>query len=55
MSCFSYVSIGSGSHDPQDLPQSQPAEPGQWPKPEAALAVVNRDLAAPLPGQDPLD
>lgn len=30
------------------------AEPGQWPKLEAALAVVNRDLMATLPDQEAL-
>ena len=33
---------------------SRPAEPGEWPKFEAALAVVNRDVTATLPGQDGL-
>ncbi|MCX5398816.1 hypothetical protein OHA55_17845 [Streptomyces sp. NBC_00102] len=31
-----------------------PTEPGRWPKLEAALAVVNRDLLATLPDQDAL-
>lgn len=53
MNYFSYASDGAGlggrrPHEPR------PAEPGQWPKLEAALAVVNRDLVATLPGQDPL-
>lgn len=30
------------------------AEPGRWPKLEAALAVVNRDVLATLPDQDAL-
>ncbi|MFY4723669.1 hypothetical protein [Streptomyces sp. LaBMicrA B280] len=30
------------------------AEPGRWPALEAALAVVNRDVRATLPGQGPL-
>ncbi|WP_328673653.1 hypothetical protein [Streptomyces sp. NBC_00328] len=38
----------------QDRPQSRRPEPGQWPKAEAALAVVNRDLTATLPGQEAL-
>ncbi|MFF5900174.1 hypothetical protein ACFY8O_30210 [Streptomyces argenteolus] len=45
MNDFSYSSIG---------PEPGQAEPGQWPKLEAALAVVNRDLLATLPGQDAL-
>ncbi|MER6478433.1 hypothetical protein [Streptomyces filamentosus] len=53
VSHFSYVSLGPG-HDWQDLPEPRQAEPGQWPKLEAALAVVNRDLRATLPGQGPL-
>ncbi|MFF6793822.1 hypothetical protein ACFY9C_32695 [Streptomyces filamentosus] len=53
MSYFSYVSLGP-DQDRQHLPEPRQAEPGQWPKLEAALAVVNRDLAATLPGQDPL-
>ncbi|MFD4829783.1 hypothetical protein ACFWPV_07975 [Streptomyces uncialis] len=36
------------------LDEPRRAEPGLWPKWEAALAVVNRDLTATLPGQDPL-
>lgn len=42
------------SHDRQPLPEPRRAEPGQWPKSEAALAVVNRDLVATLPGQEAL-
>lgn len=53
MSNFSYLSIGPG-HDRQPLPEPRRAEPGEWPKLEAALAVVNRDLMATLPGQDAL-
>ncbi|MET8747334.1 hypothetical protein [Streptomyces sp. NPDC004728] len=53
MNYFSYLSIGSG-HDRQHLPEPRPAEPGQWPKLEAALAVVNRDLMATLPDQEAL-
>ncbi|MGW1672379.1 hypothetical protein [Streptomyces sp. NPDC002324] len=53
MNHFSYSSLGPG-HDRQHLPEPWQAEPGQWPKLEAALAVVNRDLMATLPGQDPL-
>ncbi|MGI5441984.1 hypothetical protein ACQEV4_32895 [Streptomyces shenzhenensis] len=53
MSYFSYFSIGPG-HGWQDVPEPRRVEPGQWPKLEAALAVVNRDLMATLPGQDAL-
>ncbi|MFF6888003.1 hypothetical protein ACFY9F_32985 [Streptomyces sp. NPDC012421] len=53
MNHFSYVGLGPGD-DWRPPPEPRPAEPGQWPKLEAALAVVNRDLAATLPGQDPL-
>ncbi|MFJ6986996.1 MULTISPECIES: hypothetical protein [unclassified Streptomyces] len=40
--------------DPAPGPEPAPAEPGHWPKLEAALAVVNRDLTATLPGHGPL-
>ncbi|MEU6353323.1 hypothetical protein ABZ896_29035 [Streptomyces sp. NPDC047072] len=53
MSYFSYFRIGPDD-DWQRPPEPQRAEPGQWPKLEAALAVVNRDVTATLPGQDPL-
>ncbi|GAA3117314.1 hypothetical protein GCM10010521_01290 [Streptomyces rameus] len=53
MSHFSFVSLGPGD-DRQHLPEHRQAEPGQWPKLEAALAAVNRDLMATLPGQGPL-
>ncbi|MEU2653748.1 hypothetical protein ABZ615_00320 [Streptomyces sp. NPDC007325] len=53
MNHFSYLSLGPGD-DWQHPPEPRPAEPGQWPKLEAALAVVNRDLTATLPGQEPL-
>ncbi|MFF9690865.1 hypothetical protein [Streptomyces sp. NPDC014623] len=53
MNYFSYSSIGPG-HDRQQLSEPRRAEPSQWPKLEAALAVVNHDLTATLPGQDPL-
>ncbi|WP_406437001.1 hypothetical protein OHB00_22670 [Streptomyces sp. NBC_00631] len=53
MSYFSYHRIGPG-HDRPQLPEPRPAEPGEWPKLEAALAVVNRDLTATVPGQEPL-
>ncbi|MEV5846070.1 hypothetical protein AB0M32_29270 [Streptomyces sp. NPDC051985] len=53
MSYFSYDRIGPG-HGRQPLPEPRPVEPGEWPKLEAALAVVNRDLTATLPGQDAL-
>lgn len=35
-------------------PEPVPTDPGRWPKLETALAVVNRDLRATLPGQDAL-
>ncbi|MGW1465710.1 hypothetical protein ACWCPT_15390 [Streptomyces sp. NPDC002308] len=38
----------------REPPEPVPTEPGRWPKLEAALAVVNRDLRATLPGQDAL-
>ncbi|WP_371603195.1 hypothetical protein OG345_18195 [Streptomyces sp. NBC_01220] len=53
MNYFSYSSIGPG-HDRHQPSEPRRAEPGQWPKLEAALAVVNRDLTATLPGQDAL-
>ncbi|MFJ3646637.1 hypothetical protein [Streptomyces murinus] len=34
--------------------ESGRAEAGRWPELEAALAVVNRDVRATLPGQEPL-
>ncbi|MEV7075136.1 hypothetical protein [Streptomyces sp. NPDC093990] len=53
MNSFSYDRIGPG-HDRTDLSGPRQAEPGEWPKFEAALAVVNRDVTATLPGQDAL-
>ncbi|MEV5956864.1 hypothetical protein AB0M11_24380 [Streptomyces sp. NPDC051987] len=53
MSYFYYYRIGPGNDRPR-RPQPRPAEPGEWPKLEAALAVVNRDLTATVPGQEPL-
>ncbi|WP_293995240.1 hypothetical protein [Streptomyces sp.] len=53
MNYFSYSRIGPG-HDRPRLPKPRPAEPGEWPKLEAALSVVNRDLTATVPGQEPL-
>ncbi|MEU3844095.1 hypothetical protein AB0E88_29225 [Streptomyces sp. NPDC028635] len=50
---FSDLSLGPDDGW-QHLPEPRQAEPGQWPKLEAALAVVNRDLTATLPGQGPL-
>ncbi|MFF8190490.1 hypothetical protein ACF05L_06280 [Streptomyces bobili] len=38
--------------DRQHPPWAARAETGRWPKLEAALAAVNRDLTATLPGQD---
>ncbi|MGW2051856.1 hypothetical protein ACWCPF_43055 [Streptomyces sp. NPDC001858] len=55
VSHYSYSSIGPGhGHGRQHPPEPKRAEPGQWPKLEAALAVINSDLTATLPGQDPL-
>ncbi|OIJ68968.1 hypothetical protein WN71_005810 [Streptomyces mangrovisoli] len=53
MNHFSYRPIGPGDDRPR-LPEPRPAEPGRWPMLEAALAVVNRDVTATLPGQEPL-
>ncbi|MFI1566145.1 hypothetical protein ACH4ZX_24335 [Streptomyces sp. NPDC020490] len=53
MHYFSYVGLGDG-HDRRPSPEPRRAEPGEWPKLEAALAVVDRDLAATLPGHDAL-
>ncbi|WP_055525699.1 hypothetical protein [Streptomyces graminilatus] len=53
MNHSSYFSTGPG-RDRHHHPEPRPAEPGQWPKLEAALAVVNRDVMATLPGQDAL-
>lgn len=50
---FSHFGAGPG-RGRLDLPEPRRAEPGAWPKLEAALAVVNRDLAATMPGQDAL-
>ncbi|MCM2393251.1 hypothetical protein [Streptomyces albipurpureus] len=53
MNYFPFVGIGPG-HDWQHFSEPRQVQGGQWPKLEAALAVVNRDLAATLPGQDEL-
>ncbi|MFJ2788216.1 MULTISPECIES: hypothetical protein [unclassified Streptomyces] len=53
MNDFSRLSIGPG-HGWPHFPEPHPVEPGRWPELEAALAVVNRDLSATLPDQDPL-
>lgn len=50
---FSYSSIGPG-HDGRHLPEPRRAEPGRWPVLEAALAAVNRDLLAAMPGREAL-
>ncbi|MEU0212402.1 hypothetical protein [Streptomyces canus] len=52
MNSFSYDRIGPD--DRPDLSEPRQAEPGEWPTFEAALAVVNRDVMATLPGQDAL-
>ncbi|MEV7503768.1 hypothetical protein [Streptomyces sp. NPDC093018] len=53
------MSGGAGTGDRgrrAEPPRAEPerAEPGRWPELEAALAVVNRDVRATLPGQEPL-
>jgi hypothetical protein len=48
---YAPVQIGCSPEVPAE---PRRAEPGEWPKLEAALAVVNRDLAATMPGQDAL-
>ncbi|MEV6192994.1 hypothetical protein AB0M19_11400 [Streptomyces sp. NPDC051920] len=53
MNSFSFHRIGP-DQDGQDQSLPRRPEPGQWPKAEAALAVVNRDLVATLPGQEAL-
>ncbi|WP_328551545.1 hypothetical protein [Streptomyces sp. NBC_00358] len=53
MSHFSYSSVDPG-RDRRHVPQHRRVEPGEWPKLEAALDVVNRDVTATLPGQEPL-
>ncbi|WEH40373.1 hypothetical protein OG233_13245 [Streptomyces sp. NBC_01218] len=53
MNHFSYVPLGPGDRC-RHLPEPVRAESGRWPKLEAALAVVNRDVLATLPGQEPL-
>ncbi|MFC8228588.1 hypothetical protein [Streptomyces sp. NPDC057287] len=53
MNHFSYSSPGPG-HDRRDPPEPGRAEPGRWPKTETALAAVNRDVTATLPGQGAL-
>jgi hypothetical protein len=46
--------VNSFSNGRPPLQEPRRAEPGEWPKFEAALAVVNRDVTATLPGQDAL-
>ncbi|MET7486345.1 hypothetical protein [Streptomyces sp. NPDC005538] len=53
MNYFSYHPVERGSARPP-RPEPRRAEPGEWPRVEAALAIVNRDLAATLPDQRPL-
>ncbi|MFI0232608.1 hypothetical protein [Streptomyces sp. NPDC017086] len=53
MNYFSYLALGPG-HDGPPGPVPRRAEPGRWPKLEAALTLVNRDLLATLPGQEAL-
>ncbi|MGW7642431.1 hypothetical protein [Streptomyces bobili] len=54
MSYFSSTLGMEPGGDRQDPARPARAEPGRWPKLEAALAAVNRDLTATLPGQDAL-
>ncbi|WP_328720127.1 hypothetical protein OHT52_11930 [Streptomyces sp. NBC_00247] len=54
MNQFSCSSTCPGHGGPRDPADPVPAEPGRWPELEAALAVVNRDVRATLPGQEPL-
>ncbi|MGW0853784.1 hypothetical protein [Streptomyces sp. NPDC002690] len=54
MNHFSYSAIGPGPGREWCPPDPVRAEPGRWPELEAALAVVNRDVRATLPGQEPL-
>ncbi|MFF2521526.1 hypothetical protein [Streptomyces liangshanensis] len=53
MNSFSHGGIGPGHHH-WDPPEPRRAGPGEWPAFEAALAVVNHDVRATLPGQDAL-
>lgn len=41
-------------HLPLGLPEPRPVPPGQYPAWDRALALLNRDLAATLPGVEPL-
>jgi hypothetical protein len=53
MGYFSYSPISPGDARSRP-PKPTRVEPGAWPKLEAALAVVNRDVMATLPDQEPL-
>ncbi|WP_250402840.1 hypothetical protein [Streptomyces cellostaticus] len=53
MNPFCHASDGAG-HDRRQSPEPRRAEHGRWPGLEAALALVNRDLTATLPGQEGL-
>ncbi|MFI8006995.1 hypothetical protein [Streptomyces sp. NPDC086010] len=53
MSHFSYATAGPGGEEQHRVDRAR-AVPGRWPKSEGALAVVNRDLMATLPGADAL-
>lgn len=50
---FSHTRIGPGD-DSWRAPEAVPVAPGEWPELAAALAVVNRDLAATRAELDPL-
>ncbi|WP_454319317.1 hypothetical protein [Streptomyces phaeoluteigriseus] len=41
-------------NDPYDAPRPRPVRPGEFPLWDEALALVNRDLDALLPGRGPL-
>lgn len=53
-SYFSYHPVEGGRRRRSEPPAPRRAEPGEWPHLDAALALVNRDLAATLPDQPPL-
>lgn len=53
MGFFSFHPLDSGADGPSRQ-EPRRVEPGEWPRFEAALAAVNRDLAATLPDEPPL-
>lgn len=48
-----FSAVGIPGHSSPHGPEPRRAEAGRWPELEAALVLVNRDLSATLPGQDP--